>query len=135
MKNNYFTYIVCCFLLIGFSCKKEMKISKETQIEQKVDSLLKLMTLEEKIGQMSQIRHFEESADVHVSEKFIGSIIHTQGPTPGKTALDWQKRFIELQKLVSLSISSIESLLISVDCSIIESFKVILLNDFPKFIS
>ncbi len=99
MKNNYFTYIVCCFLLIGFSCKKEMKISKETQIEQKVDSLLKLMTLEEKIGQMSQIRHFEESADVHVSEKFIGSIIHTQGPTPGKTALDWQKRFIELQKM------------------------------------
>ena len=114
MKNNYFTYIVCCFLLIGFSCKKEMKISKETQIEQKVDSLLKLMTLEEKIGQMSQIRHFEESADVHVSEKFIGSIIHTQGPTPGKTALDWQKRFIELQKM-ALSTRLGIPLLIAVD--------------------
>ena len=56
------------------------------------------MTLEEKIGQMSQIRHFEENADAHVSEKFIGSIIHTQGPTPGKSAKEWQKRFIELQK-------------------------------------
>jgi beta-glucosidase len=100
--------------LIGFSCKKEMKISKETQIEQKVDSLLKLMTLEEKIGQMSQIRHFEESADVHVSEKFIGSIIHTQGPTPGKTALDWQKRFIELQKM-ALSTRLGIPLLIAVD--------------------
>ncbi|WP_026778154.1 glycoside hydrolase family 3 N-terminal domain-containing protein [Polaribacter sp. Hel_I_88] len=75
-----------------------MNTSKETQIEQKIDSLLKLMTLEEKIGQMSQIRHFEENADVHVSEKFIGSIIHTEGPTPGKTALDWQKRFTALQK-------------------------------------
>jgi beta-glucosidase len=75
-----------------------MDVSKEFQIEQKVASLLKLMTLEEKIGQMSQIRHFEESADEHITEKFVGSIIHTEGPTPGKTALDWQKRFIELQK-------------------------------------
>ncbi|MHB0756178.1 glycoside hydrolase family 3 protein [Polaribacter sp. M15] len=75
-----------------------MNLSKEMQIEQKVEALLKQMTLEEKIGQMSQIRHFEESADAHITEKFIGSIIHTQGPTPGKTALDWQKRFIELQK-------------------------------------
>ncbi|UAM99180.1 glycoside hydrolase family 3 C-terminal domain-containing protein [Polaribacter litorisediminis] len=75
-----------------------MNVSKEVQIEQKVDALLKLMTLEEKIGQMSQIRHFEESADEHITEKLIGSIIHTEGPTPGKTALDWQKRFTELQK-------------------------------------
>jgi beta-glucosidase len=75
-----------------------MKVSKEAQIEQKVDSLLKLMTLEEKIGQMSQIRHFEESADEHITEKFIGSVIHTQGPNPGKSALGWQKRFTELQK-------------------------------------
>jgi beta-glucosidase len=98
MKNNFSKYIVCCFLLIVFSCKEEMKVSKEVQIEQKVDSLLKLMTLEEKIGQMSQIRHFEESADEHITEKFIGSIIHTEGPSPGITALDWQKRFTELQK-------------------------------------
>ncbi|WP_172824290.1 glycoside hydrolase family 3 N-terminal domain-containing protein [Polaribacter sp. Hel1_33_78] len=75
-----------------------MKVSSKAQIEQKVEALLELMTLEEKIGQMSQIRHFEESADKHVTEKFIGSIIHTQGPNPGKTALGWQKRFIKLQK-------------------------------------
>jgi beta-glucosidase len=98
MKNNTFKYSLYCFLLLGFSCKKEMNLSKEMQIEQKVEKLLKQMTLEEKIGQMSQIRHFEESADVHITEKFIGSIIHTQGPTPGKTAKDWQKRFIALQK-------------------------------------
>ncbi|MDG1194004.1 MAG: glycoside hydrolase family 3 N-terminal domain-containing protein [Polaribacter sp.] len=75
-----------------------MKVSSKAQIEQKVEALLELMTLEEKIGQMSQIRHFEESVDKHVTEKFIGSIIHTQGPNPGKTALGWQKRFIKLQK-------------------------------------
>ena len=75
-----------------------MKLSNEILLEQKVEALLKQMTLDEKIGQMSQIRHFEENADAHISEKFIGSVIHTQGPTPGKSAKEWQKRFIELQK-------------------------------------
>jgi len=84
--------------LIGIGCNDEMKVSSKAQIEQKVEALLELMTLEEKIGQMSQIRHFEEFADKDVTEKFIGSIIHTQGPNPGKTALGWQKRFIKLQK-------------------------------------
>jgi len=98
MKNRNIIYLICCFLLIGIGCNNEMKVSSKAQIEQKVEALLKLMTLEEKIGQMSQIRHFEESADKHVTEKFIGSIIHTQGPNPGKTALGWQKRFIKLQK-------------------------------------
>ncbi|SDR87410.1 beta-glucosidase [Polaribacter sp. KT25b] len=98
MKISYFIYLICSFLLIGFSCTKEIKISKEDVIEQKVDSLLKLMTLEEKIGQMSQIRHFDQAADSLITSNFIGSIIHTQGPNPGKTALEWQNRFYELQK-------------------------------------
>jgi beta-glucosidase len=98
MKNRNIIYLVCCFLLAVIICFNEMKGSNEAQIEEKVDALLKLMTLEEKIGQMSQIRHFEAAADVHVAEKFIGSIIHTQGPNPGKTALDWQNRFVKLQK-------------------------------------
>jgi beta-glucosidase len=98
MKRRNIIYIICCLSLIGIIAKGKMKKSKEEQLEQKVDSLLKLMTLEEKIGQMSQIRHFEEAADEHITSKFIGSIIHTQGRNPGKTALDWQKRFIELQK-------------------------------------
>lgn len=98
MKNNIKKYSLCCFLLMWISCNKEVKLSKELQIEQKVEALLQQMTLEEKIGQMSQIRHFEESADAHITEKYIGSIIHTQGPTPGKTALEWQERFVELQK-------------------------------------
>ncbi|TXD64628.1 glycosyl hydrolase family 3 [Polaribacter glomeratus] len=98
MKSRNIIYIICCLSLIGIIANGKMKKSKEAQIEQKVDSLLKLMTLEEKIGQMSQIRHFEEAADEHITSKFIGSVIHTQGPNPGKTALDWQKRFVELQK-------------------------------------
>ena len=75
-----------------------MTISKEAQIEQKIDSLLKIMTLEEKIGQMSQIRHFSDNVEDEITDKFLGSIIHTQGPLPGETAKEWQEKFITLQK-------------------------------------
>jgi len=98
MKKSNIIYLICCFLLAGIICFNEMKGSDKVEIEQKVDALLRLMTLEEKIGQMSQIRHFEVAANALVTEKFIGSIIHTQGPNPGKTALGWQERFVKLQK-------------------------------------
>lgn len=98
MNANFIKYLVCLSLLCLFSCKEKMNISKEAQIEKKIDSLLKLMTLEEKIGQMSQIRHFEESVEEHIATRFIGSIIHTQGPLPGETAEDWQNKFVALQK-------------------------------------
>lgn len=74
------------------------EMSDELLIENKIDSLIGMMTLAEKIGQMSQIRHFEENAKSDISEKFIGSIIHTEGPTPGATALEWQQKFSKLQQ-------------------------------------
>lgn len=98
MKNRNIIYLICCFLLIGIGCNNEMKVSSKAQIEQKVEALLELMTLEEKIGQMSQIRHFEESADKHVTEKFIGSIIHTQGPNPGKNRFRVAKEVYKTSK-------------------------------------
>jgi len=86
-------------ILVVVGCKKKtMSLDKNQMIEQKVDSLLALMSLEEKIGQMSQVRHFWDIADDDVATKFIGSVIHTEGPVPGKTALEWQEKFIKLQK-------------------------------------
>ena len=91
-----FLSILFCAL---FSCKKEvMNVDKNLLIEHKVDSLLALMTLDEKIGQMSQIRHFDTLALQDITTKFIGSVIHTQGPNPGKTAGRWQAKFAKLQK-------------------------------------
>lgn len=82
------------------SCKKSSKkvVSENAIIEKKVDSLLSLMTIDEKIGQMCQVRHFSDITDEDIATKFIGSVIHTQGPTPGKDAAEWQARFITLQK-------------------------------------
>jgi beta-glucosidase len=91
--------ITVCFFTLN-ACKNipKLKLKKESTLEQKVDSLLALMTLEEKIGQMTQVRHFDDITDADITTKFIGSVIHTQGPTPGENALGWQERFVALQK-------------------------------------
>jgi beta-glucosidase len=75
------------------------EIKNDSTIEQKVESLLAQMTLDEKIGQMTQVRHFDDITIDEIKTKFIGSIIHTQGPTPGNDAAEWQAKFVELQKL------------------------------------
>ncbi len=77
----------------------DKKINTDQRIEQKVEALLAQMTLDEKIGQMTQVRHFDDITMDEITTKFIGSIIHTQGPTPGKDAAEWQAKFVELQKL------------------------------------
>ena len=74
-------------------------IEAAQNVEEKVDSLLQQMTLDEKIGQMTQVRHFDDITLDEIKTKFIGSIIHTQGPTPGRDAAEWQAKFTELQKL------------------------------------
>jgi len=77
--------ISICFYSFS-SCKNT--VDNDAVIEQKVEVLLSKMTLEEKIGQMSQVRHFADITDEDIATKFIGSVIHTQGPTPGKMPLD-----------------------------------------------
>jgi len=86
--------------LLVFSCAKKQTslVDKEAIIEFKVDSLMALMTLEEKIGQMTQVRHFDSITDDEIATKFIGSVIHTNGPAPGEDAAGWQAKFVSLQK-------------------------------------
>ncbi len=106
MKNRSVCFtlksLVICFYFSLNSCKKQETIERvmnhNLAIEQKVDSLLALMTLEEKIGQMSQVRHFDDATEAEIASKFIGSVIHTQGPLPGKNAAEWQAKFTKLQK-------------------------------------
>jgi beta-glucosidase len=75
------------------------EIKTNMALEQKVESLLAQMTLDEKIGQMTQVRHFDDITLEEIKTKFIGSIIHTQGPTPGNNAAEWQAKFVQLQWL------------------------------------
>ncbi|GAA0856268.1 glycoside hydrolase family 3 protein [Aliiglaciecola litoralis] len=64
---------------------------------QMVEGLLTEMTLDEKVGQMTQsIWHNNVSPEI-IRDRRIGSIIHTEGPTPGPDAMDWINKFNEFQ--------------------------------------
>ncbi len=98
-KSRYSIYRIMVFgLLLMAMSSCETGPTREMIIEHKVDSLLAIMTLEEKIGQMSQVRHFDDITGNDVATKLIGSVIHTQGPLPGETPSEWQARFRELQE-------------------------------------
>jgi len=91
--------VLFSIVLVTFTINScDFVLDRATYIERQVESLLSKMTMDEKIGQMSQVRHFSDIIDNDIVTKFIGSVIHTQGPTPGNTAKEWQQRFIELQK-------------------------------------
>ena len=65
--------------------------------KQMIDALLLTMNLDEKIGQMTQsVWHNNVSPEI-IRDKAIGSIIHTEGPTPGPNAMDWVNKFNEFQ--------------------------------------
>ena len=73
--------------------------SEELEIEARIDSLLEGLALTEKIGQMTQVLHFEDQTEGEIKAGRIGSVIHTQGPLPGNGAREWQERFRKLQEL------------------------------------
>lgn len=93
-----FAIIVIVLYNFDFSFHLKRTQNSDEVIEEKVKALLKQMTLEEKIGQMSQTRHFSDISKGDIEKKLIGSIIHTQGDIPGTTAKEWQSKMIRLQK-------------------------------------
>jgi len=66
--------------------------------DEKIDALIREMTLDEKIGQMTQSIWHNGVSPKTMRMRKIGSIIHTDGPTPGDNALDWINKFDEFQQ-------------------------------------
>ena len=62
-----------------------------------VAALIDEMTLDEKLGQMTQSVWHNGVTPKTIRKFNIGSIIHTEGPTPGTLALDWADKFDEFQ--------------------------------------
>jgi beta-glucosidase len=66
--------------------------------DQMIAALVSAMTLDEKIGQMTQsVWHNGVSPEIIRSEA-IGAIIHTDGPAPGESARDWMAVFDAFQR-------------------------------------
>jgi len=96
MKYNLPKYILPALLAIAFGCstaKQDIPSSpkNKTSIDRKVDSLLSLMTLEEKVGQMNQYNGFwnvtgpapkDGSAAKkyeHLKKGWVGSMLNVKG--------------------------------------------------------
>lgn len=62
-----------------------------------INAFLDEMTLDEKIGQMTQsVWHNNVSPEI-IQNRVIGSIIHTEGPSPGPKVSDWVTTFDTFQ--------------------------------------
>ena len=100
--QHFIKYILVfgVFLFTFNSCKKEVKkeMTKSDIIEQKIDSLLALMTLEEKIGQMTQVRHFSDIKDGDIASKFIQMVqlLEKQQKDGKKNLHNFNKRLYQL---------------------------------------
>lgn len=92
---------LCCWLVVTADAQvDEMKYKDPKQpVAVRVKDLLSRMTLEEKIGQMTQIDRSVANANV-MKNSFIGSVLSGGGsePLPKATAQDWVNMINEFQK-------------------------------------
>ncbi len=116
MKRKLLSFIAAGMLL-GASAQTPVQpaIPQDRDIEQKIETLLKKMTLEDKIGQMTQLTidvvgkgnnvfhtiipfEFDEALLDSVIHKYkVGSILNVPGMTP-QTRLEWTQIITRLQK-------------------------------------
>ena len=84
----------------GLICEwgtQEFDLCRYSTHEEMIEALIQEMDLDEKIGQMTQSVWHNGVSPKIIRQKNIGSIIHTDGPTPGPNAMDWADKFDEFQ--------------------------------------
>ena len=70
------------FLIINFSCNNDRNMISESEIDKKVDKLIQSMTLDEKVGQMTQIDQRFLDTITDLSTYSIGSLLSGGGSHP-----------------------------------------------------
>ncbi|KAG0547587.1 hypothetical protein BDA96_01G093400 [Sorghum bicolor] len=93
--------LVLAFLLPSAASAKERVKYKDPKqsVNDRVQDLLSRMTLEEKIGQMSQIERANATTEV-IEKYFVGSVLSGGGSVPAEkaSASVWQKMVTKMQK-------------------------------------
>ena len=110
MKLNRILTIAAAGVLLASCCRTEQTVQpaipKDAQIEAKVEKLLRSMTLEEKVGQMTQLNatavakgiDITEAGIKAIKEYKIGSVLNTPGDI-AQTREDYNKFIVELNRL------------------------------------
>src|SRR5512147_1468256 len=93
----FLAVIFLSFLIVTGSFSQDTRSSQSHTIDQRVDSVLQLMTLEEKVGQMNQYSDngtatgpltIDNEKERQVSQGKVGSILNALGT---ERARNWQK--------------------------------------------
>src|SRR5579872_4996250 len=71
--------LLCCILLFSFSLTSLAQQFSDTQIEQRVNALLRKMTLEEKAGQITQLAGMNAHTAEMIKQGKVGSILGVLG--------------------------------------------------------
>ncbi|XP_060197140.1 uncharacterized protein LOC132626320 [Lycium barbarum] len=92
-------FVLCCLLAVVTEAEYMKYKDPKQKLGVRIKDLMKRMTLEEKIGQMTQIERKVASADV-MKKYFIGSLLSGGGSVPRQnaTAEDWVNMVNEFQK-------------------------------------
>ena len=82
-KMKYFKILILTLFIINFSCdfQKQNEIS-ESEIFSRANEILNMMTLEEKVGQMTQIDQRFLDTITDLSTYHIGSLLSGGGSHP-----------------------------------------------------
>src|SRR3989339_2227968 len=89
-------HFTAIFLIIAFSCKEEKIILPESvlTIEQKVDALISQMTIDEKIGQMTQAERGALQNIEDIKNFYLGSLLSGGGSAPSvNTPTAWAEMY------------------------------------------
>lgn len=112
MKNKFTTaFILLLMTLLVIGCKKTTKYTSTNEndsdpiyqnpnysVEERVDDLLSRMTLEEKIGQMTQAERQALGGDDNITAFFLGSILSGGGSAPSpNTPSAWADMYDRFQ--------------------------------------
>jgi len=75
-KRLYFTVLLTAILFMGFAGETSMEKTKDKKIDKKVKELISKMSLDEKVGQMTQVDYAAIKANLDdIKKYFIGSIL------------------------------------------------------------
>jgi beta-glucosidase len=93
------TIIICLvFLIKPLNAQEPLYLDNTATVEERVDTLLKLMTLEEKVGQMIQGERSSSNILNNISTYCLGSVLSGGGSTPSpNTPESWADMYDSLQ--------------------------------------
>jgi beta-glucosidase len=100
-KNNLIIIVLIMIFLSSIqSCKPPVYLDPKDSVSQRVKDLIGRMTLDEKIGQMTQTERGNKQVDSLIKNSFLGSVLSGGGSVPEKnTPAGWVSMYNEFQKL------------------------------------